>query len=136
MNWWYINTAGLAITLIESQKGSASPFIPPQWILYYCHWFNMINAECLYECNSTRHESWKSSMVFANHLDLDLIVIIHFWKLGRLQRKPGIERRHNIKYVRYSRCKIVCRKYACTTFPVCMILKPHKKRLWVQEKYL
>ena len=68
-------------------------------------------------------------MVFVNNLDLDLIVIIHFWKLGRLQRKPGIERRHNIKYVRYSRCKIVCRKYVCTTFPICMILKPHKKDL-------
>ena len=30
MMWplWYINTTGLAITLNESQKGSASPFIP------------------------------------------------------------------------------------------------------------
>ena len=34
MMWalWYINTTGLAITLNESWKGSASPFIPPQWL--------------------------------------------------------------------------------------------------------
>ena len=31
VNTWYINSTGLAITLNESQKSSAPPFIPPQW---------------------------------------------------------------------------------------------------------
>ena len=30
---WYVNTTGLAITINESQKGSAPPFSPPQCVL-------------------------------------------------------------------------------------------------------
>ena len=52
---WYINTAGLAITLNESQKSSAPPFIPPQWLKLF--WVGVSGASYQPPTHhSTRHQ--------------------------------------------------------------------------------